>query len=37
MPNTSKIIGVDLAKNIFQLAIADKHYLLSSTKILNCI
>ena len=26
MDNSSKIIGVDLAKTVFQLALADKHH-----------
>jgi hypothetical protein len=26
MDNTSKIIGVDLAKTVFQLALADQNY-----------
>ncbi len=35
MTNTSKLIGVDLAKNVFQLAIADKHYNIIQSKRLN--
>jgi transposase len=35
MTNTSKIIGVDLAKNVFQLALADKHCNITQSKRLN--
>ena len=35
MDNTSKIIGVDLAKNVFQLAFADKHHHVTHSKRFN--
>lgn len=35
MTNTSKLIGVDLAKNVFQLALADKHCNITQSKRLN--
>ena len=31
----SNLIGVDLAKSVFQLAIADTHYRVTSSKRLN--
>ena len=35
MNHSSKIIGVDLAKTVFQLALADKYHHVSQTKRLN--
>ncbi|WP_126452924.1 IS110 family transposase [Sulfuriflexus mobilis] len=35
MDKSSKIIGVDLAKNVFQLALANKHYHVTRSKRLN--
>jgi len=35
MSNTSKIIGVDLAKTVFQLALADGHHHVTHSKRLN--
>ena len=35
MNNTSKIIGVDLAKNVFQLAFANEHHHVTKSKRLN--
>lgn len=35
MTHSSKIIGVDLAKTVFQLALADQHHRVTHTKRLN--